>query len=86
MRSLFLFLMLLLAGCAESRQITKEDALAVAKQEVRKRNWPSAKVVSINFTNGLWEVNLERTPSSFGGEATVVISARGKVVRYVPGL
>jgi len=78
--------LVLASGCAERHAITGEHAIAISKKEIQKRNWEGATVVSVNFSNQTWTVDLDRAPSSFGGHATVVVNAAGKVIEYVPGL
>ncbi|MCW5554526.1 MAG: hypothetical protein KIS67_20500 [Verrucomicrobiae bacterium] len=57
-------------------------AIAVAKEEVRKRGWTAFRVTSVRFENERWLVRIERRPYEFGGHAIVEVSVE---TVYRPG-
>jgi hypothetical protein len=79
--------MISLIGCVGPQSaLSKTDAIAIAKQEVRKHGWLDFDVDDCEATATGWSVTLSRNPKVPGGHATVEISRAGKVARYLPGL
>jgi hypothetical protein len=73
-------------GCSSAKpEIGKEQAVAIAKQEVTRRGWKELEVMSSNLEGKHWVIMLERLPKVWGGHATVEVSTNGKVVRFLPG-
>ena len=64
--------------------VTKEQALSIAEQEVKKRGWINFTNIGCDLQGNRWVIRLERLPEVFGGHATVEVSTNG-AVRYVPG-
>ncbi len=76
----------LMNGCSSAKpEIGKEQAVAIAEQEVTRRGWKELEVVSSNLEGKHWVIMLERLPKVWGGHATVEVSTNGKVLRFVPG-
>ncbi|MDB6028020.1 MAG: hypothetical protein JWM68_4243, partial [Verrucomicrobiales bacterium] len=67
-----------------SRTITKEEALAIARQQV---SWgkDGIKNFDVGFQNGKWNVFLERDLNVVGAHAGVVISTNGRVLEFHGG-
>lgn len=83
---LFVVPLVLMNGCSSSKpDIGKEQAVAVAKQEVIRRGWTEVEIESADLDGGHWQVMLLRLPKTPGGHATVEISKEGKLIRFVPG-
>lgn len=83
---LFVLALTLMNGCSSARpEIGKEQAIALAKQEVILRGWKEVEIESAELDGGHWQVMLWRLPKTPGGHATVEISKEGKLIRFVPG-
>lgn len=67
-----------------SRTITKEEALAIARQQV---SWgkDGVKDFDVDFQNGKWNVLLKRDLNMVGAHAGVVISTNGRVLEFHGG-
>jgi hypothetical protein len=74
------------SGCSSKLVSEKEQAIAVAKQEVTRRGWKDIEVEDARLENGHWVVTLWSLPKTPGGHATVEVSTDGKMLRYLPGL
>ncbi len=83
---LFVLPLALINGCSSVKpDIGKEQAIALAKQEVMRRGWKEVDVESADLDRGHWQVMLWRSPKTPGGHATVELSRQGKLIRFVAG-
>lgn len=68
-------------GCETTAPVGKNDAIVIAKNELRRQGWNYLEVTEVELKDGSWEVTIWRTPNEAGGYATVIVSeSEGKVV------
>jgi hypothetical protein len=63
----------------------REQAIALARQEVARRGWKEIETGRVHFENGVWEVMLWELPKVPGGHAVVKVATNGAVVEFRPG-
>lgn len=63
-----------------------EPMIAAAKAEARRRGWDYSSVTHVRLINGVWNIELQRYPPSYGGHATVRISQEGTILSFAAGL
>ena len=73
-------------GCNSAKpEIGKEQAIAIAKQEVVRQGGKELEVEDVSMDTDRWVISLWMLPATPGGHATVIVSTNGKVVRVFPG-
>jgi hypothetical protein len=78
---------LLIAGCrSTTTQISKEESITLAKEEVIRRGWKDFEVGSASLHDGRWLVTIWRLPKTPGAHATIEVSAQGKVIGFTSGM
>lgn len=65
---------------------TKEQAIAIAKQEVLRRGWTNFRQKSCALDGDHWRVLIVRLPEVFGGHAFIYIPTNGGPIRYGKGM
>lgn len=81
-----LTLTLVVAFHWNSAQVDPDEAraIAVAKQEVRRKGWKFSRVSQVEKDGEQWRVSLVRFPPTFGGHA-IVVTTNGEVAKYIGG-
>jgi len=76
-----------ISSCSSHPNPEREYAIAIAKQEAKKRGWTRVKVRSAERRDGHWYVSIERPRflKGPGGDALVEISVETKTVAYHAG-
>jgi hypothetical protein len=69
----------------DAQILSKDEAIAIAKQEVERRGWKGFKVIDCRLNDDHWSVHIERDPAVFGAHAMIQIPTNGLPLRYVPG-
>jgi hypothetical protein len=75
-------LILSLSGCSRESNKSKEQAIAVAKQEALRRGWNRIEVDDVRLDGTNWIVIVWRLPKTPDANAFVEVSSNGNLVSF----
>ncbi len=74
-----------IACLRQSKLITKEQAISIAKKELDRRGIEGKKFDEVESTPEGWRVSFVSVPSVPGGHSTIYLSRSGKILEYRGG-